>query len=57
MVYYFHQKFSVLKSAIVTLEKSCEICSKSTIRLSGVFIVNFEHISQLFSSVSMTDFE
>ena len=33
--------------------KKCEICSKLTIktpeqRRSGVFIVNFEHISQLF---------
>ena len=37
-------------------KKSCEICSKLTIktpeghqrRLSGVFIVSFEHISQFF---------
>ena len=32
--------------------KRCEICSKLTVtpeqRRSGVFIVNFEHISQLF---------
>ena len=26
-------------------------------RRSGVFIVNFEHISQLFSSVSIFNFE
>ena len=45
--------------------KRCEICSKLTIktperrqrRRSGVFIVNSEHISHLFSSVSVIDFE
>ena len=45
--------------------KKCEICSKLTIkrperrhgRRSGDFIVNFEHISHLFSSVSTVDFE
>ena len=26
---------------------SCEICSKLTIKMSGVFIVNFEHVSHL----------
>ena len=44
--------------------KRCEICSKLTIktperrqwRRSGVFI-NFNHISHLFSSVSIVDFE
>ena len=43
----------------------CQICSKLTIktserrhgRRSGVFIINFEHISHLFSSVSTVDFE
>ena len=40
----------------------CEICSKLTIktperRRSGVFIVNFEHISHLVSSVSIVNFE
>ena len=36
----------------------CEICSKLTIkRRSGVFIVNFEHISHLCSSVSVVNFE
>ena len=43
----------------------CEICSKLTIktaerrhwRRSGVFIVNFEHISHLCSSVSFVNFE
>ena len=42
--------------------ESCEICSKLTmktperrhLRLSGVFIVNFEHI---FSSISIVNFE
>ena len=49
-------KFACSKSPIETLEKRCEICSKLTIktperrqwRRSGVFIVNFEHISHLF---------
>ena len=40
--------------------KRCEICSKLTIqtaeRRSTVFIVNFEHISHHFSSVSTADF-
>ena len=39
--------------------KRCEICSKLTIqtpqRRSTVFIVNFEHISHRFSSVSTAD--
>ena len=34
------------------IRKSCEICSKLTLKSPeprvGVFIVNFEHISQLF---------
>ena len=25
----------------------CKICSKFTIKISGIFIVNFEHISHL----------
>ena len=45
--------------------KRCEICSKLTIktpkrrqwRRFGVFIVNFEHISHLCSSVSVVNFE
>ena len=45
--------------------KWCEICSKLTIntperrqwRHPGVFIVNFEHISHFFSTVSIVDFE
>ena len=44
--------------------KRCEICSKLTIKspqqLSTVFIVNFEHISYLFtpfSTVSTVGFE
>ena len=42
-------------SASTTSGKKCEICSKLTktkerrqLRRSGVFIVNFEHMSQLF---------
>ena len=43
----------------------CEICSKLTIktpercqwRRSGVFNVNFQHISRLCSSVSIVNFE
>ena len=43
----------------------CEICSKLTIktpqrrhsRRSGVFIVNFKHVSYLFCSVYIVDFE
>ena len=44
---------------IETLEQRCEICSKLTIktRRFGVFIVNFEHISHLRSSVSVVTFE
>ena len=50
---------------IETLEQRCEICSKLTItppkrrqwcRFGG-FIVNFEHISHLCSSVSIVNFE
>ena len=45
--------------------KGYETCSKFTIKpteqlqwlRSGVFIVNFEHISQLFFTVSIVDFE
>ena len=45
--------------------KKCEICSKLTIktpkrsqwRCSGLLTVNFEHISHLFFSVSIVDFE
>ena len=50
---------------IETLEQRCEICPKLTIktpkrrhwRRFGVFIVNFEHISHLRSSVSVVTFE
>ena len=48
--------FTCSKSTIETLEKKWEICSKLTIktwRRSGVFVINFEHISHLFS----VDFE
>ena len=45
-----------------TLERRCEICSKLTIKTPkrrhfGVFIVNFELISHLCSSVSIVNFE
>ena len=53
------------KLTIETLEQRCEICSKVTIktpkrrhwRRFGVFIVNFEHISHLCSSVSTVKLE
>ena len=51
--------FTCSKSTIETLEERCEICSKLKIRTperwrrSGIFIVNFEHISHLSSSVSI----
>ena len=53
------------KLTIETLEQRCEICSELTIkppkrrqwRRFGGFIVNFEHISQLCSSVSIVNFE
>ena len=43
----------------------CEICSKLTIKIperrqwdrSGIFIVHFEHISHLVSTVSIVNFE
>ena len=56
--------FSCSKLTIETLEQRFEICSKLTIktpkrrrRRFGVFIVNFEHISHLCSSVSIVNFE
>ena len=53
------------KLTIETPEQSCEICSKLTIKPPkrrrwcrfGGFIVNFEHISHLFSTVSIVNFE
>ena len=57
--------FTCSKLAIETLEQSCEICSKLTIKPPkrrqwyrfGGFIVNFEHISHLCSSVSVVNVE
>ena len=56
--------FTCSKLTLKTLEQSCEICSKLTIkppkrrrRRFGGFIVNFEHISQLCSSVFNVNFE
>ena len=45
--------------------RRCKTCSKLSIkaperchlRRSGVFIINFEHISHLFSKVPIVDFE
>ena len=37
--------------------KRCEIYSKLIIKISGIFIVNFEHISHLCSSASIVNFE
>ena len=53
---YSQLPFSCSDSTIETHSKRCEICSKLTIKTpewgqwhrSGVFIVNFEHISDLF---------
>ena len=50
------QIFTCAKSTIEIAERKCKICSKLTIKTtewhqwlwSGVFIVNFEHISHLF---------
>ena len=57
--------FTCSKLTIEILEQRGEICSKSTIKTPnrrqlhrfGVFIVNFEHISHLSSSVSIVNFE
>ena len=54
-----------LKLTVETLEQKCEICSKLTIKTPkqrhwhrfGVFVVNFEHISYLCSTVSIVNFE
>ena len=53
------------KLTIETLEQRCEICSKLTIKTPkrrhwhrfGVFIVIFERISHLCSSLSIVNFE
>ena len=57
--------FTYSSLTVETLEKRCEICSKLTIKTPkrrqwcrfGVFIVSFEHISHLCSSVSIVNFE
>ena len=59
-----HWRQEKAKLTIETLEK-CEICPKLTIktperrhwRRSGVLIINFEHISHLFSNASIVGFE
>ena len=53
---YTQLTFTCSKSVIETLEKSCEICSKLTIKTPERRIVNFEHISQLFSNVTIAEF-
>ena len=53
------------KLTIETLGQRCETCSELTIkprkrrhwRRFGGFIANFEHISQLYSTVSIVNFE
>ena len=57
--------FTCSKLTIETLEQRCEICSKLIIkppkrwqwRRFGGFIVNFDHISHLRSSVSIVNFK
>ena len=55
--------FTCSKLTIETVEQRCEICSKLTIKLPkrrqwfGGFIVNFEDISHLCSSVPNVNFE
>ena len=57
--------FSYSKFTIETLEPRCKMCSKLTKkppkrsqwRRFGGFIVNFEHISHLCSTVSIVNFE
>ena len=59
--HYTQPTITCSKLTIETLEQRCEICSKLTIkpperrhwRRSGGFIINFEHISHLCSSVSI----
>ena len=55
----------MFKVTTETIEQRCEICSKLTIKTPKRhhwgryvnFIVNFEQISHLFSSVSIVNFE
>ena len=61
----FPANIYVLKVNSKNTRKKSEICSKLTIktpeqrhwRRSAVFTVNLEHVSHLFSSVSIVDFE
>ena len=50
---------SLLHLAFYVISQLTFTCSKSTLETleKGVFIVNFEHISYLFPSVSIVDFE
>ena len=61
----FFTQICLFKFNIKNIRKRCEICSRLTIKTpkrrhwprSGVFIVNFEHMSNLFPNVSIVDFE
>ena len=60
----FQSAITCSKLTIETLEQRCEIWPKLIIKTPkchwhrfGVFIVNFEHISHLYSSVSIVNFE
>ena len=61
----FPANIYLLKVIDRNARKRCEICSKLTAktlerhqrRRSSVFTVNFEHISHLFPSVSIVEFE
>ena len=64
IIYISRPAFTCSKLTTETLEQKCEICSKLTNtpkrcqwHCLGVFIVNFEHISQLCSSASIVNFE
>ena len=66
-LYLLLQKLILLYNKFINrnTRKRCEICSKLTIKIperrqwcrSGIFIVNFEHIPHLCSSVSVVNLE
>ena len=61
----FPANIYLIKVSNRNTRKRCEICSKLILKTperrqwhhSGVFIVNFEHISHLFSSISIVYLE
>ena len=65
MIAKFLANIYLLKVNNRNIRRRCEICSKLITKTPerrqwhdcGVFIVNFEHISHLFPSVSVVDFE